>query len=378
MSANKALQNDTVWACVKLISQSISTLPLHVYKRKPNGEREVAKDYWLYDLIHKEPNKDMTSCNFIQSVVASLLLWGNAYIYKTYNTLGNKIISLDLISPENVSVIENLNGDLSFEYYTKNRQKIELNSKNCMHLKGFSLDGKIGLSVIQYAAGSIGGVISAEKASEEVVNGASRATGVINAGVMLKPDHREQIRKHVQTVGKEGGVYVLEAGMSFNSVRTNSKDMELISTRNMGIETICRLFNVPPVMIGHGEKNSSWPSSIEAQGTLFVRNVLLPFLVSIEQGIKRSLIPLKDSNDYFCEFSAEGLLRGDSAARAAFYSSALKDGWMVPDTVCQLENLPKVEGGDKRMIPAGVMPYSELSTMLQLDINKNPKEVINE
>jgi HK97 family phage portal protein len=216
------------------------------------------------------------------------------------------------------------------------------------------------MSAIQYGRNSIGSAISADKASDEVFRDASRATGVINTGVLLRGEQREQIRDHVKKVAATGGVYVLEAGMSFDSLRFNPQDAQLLDSRNFGVQTICRWFRVPPVMIGHGDKASSWPTSTEAQGALFLRYVLRCIISSVEQEIRRSLFNSFEQTTHFMEYSIEGLLRGDSKARAEFYASAIQNSWMMPDEVRSLENLPPVEGGNQLMVQSSMIPIANI------------------
>lgn len=360
VTVDKALQNDTVWACVKLISESVATLPIHIYKRTGDGGRVLANDHYLFDLIHYEPNQDMTAVGFWQAAIASVLLWGNAYIFKTYNAAGTKIISLDILDPSKVSVTKQTYSQELVFTYQNGSTPIVLNRANCMHIKGFSTDGRVGMSAIQYGRNSIGSAISADKASDEVFRDASRATGVINTGVLLRGEQREQIRDHVKKVAASGGVYVLEAGMSFDSLRFNPQDAQLLDSRNFSVQTICRWFRVPPVMIGHGDKASSWPTSTEAQGALFLRYVLRCIISSVEQEIRRSLFNPLEQTTYFMEYSIEGLLRGDSKARQEFYASAIQNGWLKPNEARSLENWPPVEGGDQLMVQSSMIPIGKI------------------
>jgi HK97 family phage portal protein len=360
VTVDKALQNDTVWACVKLISESVATLPIHIYKRTADGGRVLANDHYLFDLIHYEPNQDMTAVCFWQATIASVLLWGNAYIFKTYNAAGNKIISLDILDPSKVSIDNRVRGsDLVFTY-KNNGESVVLDLSNCMHIKGFSTDGRVGMSAIQYGCNSIGSAIAADKTSDEVFKNASRANGMVTVDQLLSPDQREDIRGHVKTVSDKGGVYVLEKGSSFETFKFNPQDAQLLDSRSFSVETICRWFRVPPVMIGHGDKASSWPTSTEAQGALFLRYVLRCIISSVEQEIRRSLFSPVEQRAYFMEYSIEGLLRGDSKARAEFYASAIQNGWLKPNEARSLENWPPEDGGDQLMIQSSMIPLAKI------------------
>jgi HK97 family phage portal protein len=302
----------------------------------------------------------MTAVGFWQATIASVLLWGNAYIFKTYNAAGTKIISLDILDPSKVSVTKQTYSQELVFTYQNGSTPIVLNRANCMHIKGFSTDGRVGMSAIQYGRNSIGSAIAADKTSDEVFKNASRATGMVTVDQLLTPGQREDIRGHVKTVASNGGVYVLEKGSSFQNFKFNPQDAQLLDSRSFSVETICRWFRVPPVMIGHGDKASSWPTSTEAQGALFLRYVLRCIISSVEQELRRSLFNASEQLVYFSEYSIEGLLRGDSKSRAEFYASAIQNGWMMPDEVRSLENLPPVEGGNQLMVQSSMIPISNI------------------
>jgi HK97 family phage portal protein len=244
-------------------------------------------------------------------------------------------------------------------HYLQDGKMRQIARADMMHIKSFSLDGEIGLSAIQYGRNAIGRAESSNQASDEVFKNSNRATGIVTVDAVLKSDQREQIRDHVAVVQKKGGVYVLEKGAGFSELRFNPVDAELIASQNLSVETICRIFRVPPVMIGHGDKASSWPTSTEAQGALFVRYVLRSCLTGIEQEISRSLLTPAERLSYFAKYAIEGLLRGSSAERAAFYVSLAANGIMTRDEIRALEDLPAMGGN------AGVLTVQ--SAMISLE-----------
>lgn len=339
-----ALQNDTVWACVRKISDSVSTLPLGFYERTTDGGRVLATDHPLYDLLHNEPNARMSAVSFWQAMIASMLLWGNAYAYVERSS--RRILSIEFLDPSRMAVKYGRDGRLEYRYTALDNIQREISADNILHIPAFSLDGEIGISAIQYGVNSIGSAIATDKASDETFKNSSRSKGIVTMDHALKPEQRDQVRAHVAQIDQEGGVYVLEKGAGFESLRFNPVDTELLASRSFSVETICRWFDMPPVMIGHGDKQSSWPTSVEAQNTLFLRYVLRALIGRIEQAIRRSLLSAAERLKYFAEYSLEGFLRGDSAARSAFYTTALANGWMSRNEVRRLENLPPIEGGD--------------------------------
>ncbi|WP_157779516.1 phage portal protein [Cupriavidus pauculus] len=355
-----ALNNDTVWACVKLISDTVSTLPLGLYERQRDGTRAPATEHRLYDVLHNEPNSHMSAVTFWQAAVLSMLLWGNAYA--EVERIGARIVSLEFLDPARVAVMRGRTGGLEYRYTDYDSTQRTITRDRMFHIPAFTLDGEIGISAIQYGYNSIGSAMATDKAADETFKDATRASGLVTMDAALTPTQREDVRAHVKTVSTNGGVYVLEKGTGFTSLKFSPADAELLASRSFSVETICRWFRVPPVMIGHGDKQSSWPTSTEAQGALFLRYVLRSLISRIEQEIRRSLLTPAERTRYFAEFAIEGLLRGDSAARSAFYSTALQNGWMTRNEVRRLENLPPVEGGDILTVQSNMMPITMIGT----------------
>jgi HK97 family phage portal protein len=360
VTPDAAMAHDTVWACVKLIASTVATLPFGFYEREGSGGRKSATDHPLYELLHYQPNARMTAVGFWMAITASQLLWGNAYVEKRYS--GSRIVALGFLLPQFVTrPRRGINASPNYKYFDPfTQEEREIEPSRIWQIPGLTLDGENGLSAIQYGRNSIGSALNADKASAETFRDATRASGIVTMDANLTDKQRDSIRAHVKTVSESGGVYVLEKGAGFESLRFNPVDAELLNSRSFSVETICRWFSVPPVMIGHGDKQSSWPTSTEAQGALFIRYVLRACVLGIEQGVRRSLLMPVERARYFGEFSLEGLLRGDSATRSAFYSTALQNGWMTRNEVRRLENLPPVEGGDVLTVQSNLVPLDQL------------------
>ena len=337
VTADNALQNDVVWACVKLISETVSTLPLALYQRAANGGRAVASAHPLYSILHTSPSARMSAVNYWQAVSASLLLWGNAY--SEIMRAGNRIISLEFLQPHLMRLAFSARGEIEFHYSDGGKTR-QIAAADVFHIKSFSMDGVIGMSAIQYGRGTIGRAQGVHESSEQTYAASTRAHGIVTVDRTLTPDMRQGLREHIDRVKTEGGVYILEKGVGFTSMRLNAVDSEMIASENLSIEQICRIFRVPPVMIGHGDKASSWPTSTEAQGALFVRYVLRAILTGIEQEITRALLTPAERQTHFAKFAIEGLLRGSSAERAAFYAVMAANGLMTRDEIRALEDLP--------------------------------------
>lgn len=361
VNVQTAMQLAAVWACVRLISETIATLPLQVYQRDTKGGRMVARDHWLYTILHDQPNANMTAVEFWEAVAAQLCLWGNAYCLKTY--AGAKVISLDPLKPGLMQVKTDLNGDLLY-LYTTAKGIATYTEAQIWHIKGFGIDGLIGLSPVSYARNSFGASMSADEASGKVFANGMRSGGALKMAQILKPEQRKEIRASMVTelasTSNTGKLMILEGGMEYQPLSMNPDDAQMLETRSFHIEEICRWFRVPPFMVGHSEKSTSWGTGLEQQMIGFLTFALRPYLSRIEQGIKKGLLPPAERTKYFAEFALEGLMRADSAGRAALYASAAQNGWMTRNEIRELENRPPMPGGDELTVQSNLVPISML------------------
>lgn len=361
VTADKAMQLSAVWACVRLLSESISTLPIKIYKSESDGSRSLAKEHPIYRLLCKQPNLEMTPSRFMLMVVASLCLRGNSFIEKKY--IGSKLVALEPLLPQNMTVKRSeQTGMLEYKYTDPLGQKIRtIPINNIMHIRGFGMDGICGMIPVKIGRDVIGAALSVEESAAKIFENGLQSSGFLSAEQPLNEEQRERIRSYLLSfVGSKnaGKMMVLEGGMKYNNVTMNPEAAQMLESRTFSIEEICRWFRVPPFMVGHMDKQSSWASSVEGMNMQFLTNTLRPLLVNIEQEISRCL--LKGDDDYYAEFSVEGLLRADSAGRSAYYTTALQNGWMSRNDVRRLENLPPIEGGDIYTVQLNLTPLDQL------------------
>lgn len=367
VTVDGAIRLSTVWACVRLLSESVSTLPMKLYRRMPDGSRQAAKDHPLYRVLCRSPNAEMTPQRFMLMVVASICLRGNAFIEK--KMVGSRIVALNPLLPQCMTVKRLESGRLKYTY-TENGTEREIPEKSLMHIRGFGLDGVCGMLPVTAGRDVIGAAMSAEEAAAKVFANGLQASGFLTveggaaqgAGT-LTPKQREQLRKALDAFSSSknaGKTMVLEAGLKYQGITMNPEDAQMLETRAFNVEEICRWFRVPPFMVGHMDKQSSWAASVEAQNLHFLTNSLRPLLVNIEQEITRCLIGDADADEYFAEFSVEGLLRADSAGRGAWYNTALMNGWMSRNEVRRLENMPPVPGGDIFTVQSAMVALESL------------------
>jgi HK97 family phage portal protein len=360
VSVDEALQLSTVWACVRLISETLATLPLGFYRRNTDGSRTSATSHQLYEVLHSQPNADMTAVVFWEVVVASLLLWGNAYIEIIRSA--NKVIALQFLIPARMNVRKLAGGGYEYRYRDTTGSGAErpISEESLMHIPAFSTDGVFGLSPIAYGANVFGTAMQTDQASAETFRDSMRSPGLVTMDMLLKKQQREDIRAHVKDVSERGGVMVLEKGASFQKLGFDPVSAELLSSRSFNVEEICRWYGIDPAMVGHGGKDSNWGTGLEQKMLWFLVFALRKWCVRIEQAIRKSLLSPVERLTLFAEFNMEGLLRGDSTTRAAFYASAGQNGWKTRNEIRRLENDPPMAGGDVLTVQSNLVPLDQL------------------
>lgn len=348
-----ALAIPTVWACIRLLSETTGTLPLILYREKRDGSKERALNHPLYEILHDAPNADMTALEFWEGLVVCLCVDGNAYAEK--KRINGRLVALDPLRSDAMEVFRNSRGRRRYRYHGDPNRVREFDEDDIFHVRGFGNGGDLGLSPIAYAAQTLMGARALQRSATKIAATGNRQSGVITMDGILKPEHREQVQKNIIQPFVDGKTLILEAGMKFQPTTLSPEDAQMLESRKFSIEEICSWFRVPPFMVGHTEKSTSWGTGLEQQQIAFLTFALEPYLERIEQAVRRSLLEPGERAQLSAEFLVEKLLRSDSAARAAFYSKALGAGghrpWMSVNEVRAKENLPKVEGGDDMTSP---------------------------
>lgn len=372
VTVDSALQLSTVWACVRLISETIATLPLVLYKRLPDGGREPAKEHPLFELLRQQPNYDMTAVQMIEAIAASMLLWGNAYCEKKVQC--KEIVSINFLLPSKMKPTLNDDGSLKYTYTQKIGQSI-IDEKSILHIPAFALDGRIGLSPIAYGANVMGSAMSADDAAGATFKNGLVRTVAFKVDRILKKEQREEFREYVEQslAGplNAGRPPIMEMGIDAKELGINPTDAQMLETRGFSVEEICRFYRVPPWMLGHTQSSTSWGTGMEQQMLGFLTFTLRPWLARIGQSIRKSLLKPEEREEYYVEFSIEGLLRADSASRAAFYSTMTQNGIYTRDDCREKENLPRMGGN------AGVLTVqTNLASLDQLGQAKDTASAI--
>jgi len=332
------------WACTRLISETISTLPLSLYERTSAGRRP-ALAHPLQFIIHDQPNLDSTASVFWESVVAAMLLRGNARCEKLL--WDGRLVGLRFLNPDRLYIGRDSQGRKQYRYTEDNGQQREIPQARIWNVPGFSLDGKCGVSVICYGARVFGSALAADTASASTFEKGLMPTTVWKYPKVLQPTQRNEAREAIKKLSgavNAGDPAILEAEMDVATIGINPNDAQMLESRGFSVEEVCRWFRVPPFMVGHSEKSTSWGTGIEQQMIGFLTFTLGPWLKRIEQAISKDLLTPAERLRYYPKFSVEGLLRADSAGRAAFYSAMINNGVLTRDEVRQLEDREPMGG----------------------------------
>ncbi|MGM5018715.1 phage portal protein [Tardiphaga sp. 367_B4_N1_1] len=349
------------WACVNLIAGTIATLPLMVYRLDKQGVRVVAKDHPLYRILHDSPNSDQTAVDYIEFMQSSLEFWGNSYSRIVRS--GEKPVSLLPIRPDIMVVDRNEAGRIRYRW-SEDGKFYDLTDESVLHVRGFGGGPLGGLSTLMFARNAFGLAMATDRAARETFQNGMRPSGQFVFKDFLTPDQRTQLDERLLTkylgAMNAGRPYIAEGGAEYKPISINPEDAQMLETRSFSVDEVCRFFGVPPFMIGHTEKSTSWGSGLAEQVLGFQKFNLRRRVKRIEQAIEKRLLTAADrAAGVTVEFNMEGLLRGDGAARAAFYKSGLNDGWLNIDQVCAWENLPPVPGGNINRVQMQNVPLTE-------------------
>lgn len=336
-----AMQVSAVWACVRLISETIATLPLSLYERTSTGKR-VAPQHPLHFRIHDQPNVDTTASIFWEAMVAAMLLRGAGRAEKLQ--IAGRDVGLVFLNPDCLSISKDSRGKKEYRYTEADGRQRVIPRDRIWEIPGFTLDGKNGVSVIRYGAHVFGGAIAAEKAASNTFSNGMLQTVYYKIAQFLKPAQRKEFKENVLGAVERGETPLLEGGTDVGTIGIKPSDSQLLESRGFSVEEICRWFRVPPWMVGHTEKSTSWGTGIEQQMIGFLTFTLAPWLKRIEQAIAKDLLTPAERTRYYAKFAVEGLLRADSAGRSAFYAAMVNNGILTRDEVRGLEDREPMGG----------------------------------
>ena len=387
VTERSAMQMTAVYSCVRILAEAVAGLPLHFYKYKDDGSKEKALDNSLYHLLHDEPNPEMSSFVFRETLMTHLLLWGNAYAQIIRNGKG-EIIALYPLMANKMQVDRDENGQLYYIYTRSSDEAktmegitVYLSPRDVLHIPGLGFDGLVGYSPIAMAKNAIGLAMATEEyGAKFFANGAAPSGVLEHPGTIKDPARlRENWNATFGGSANSGKVAVLEEGMKYTPISISPEQAQFLETRKFQINEIARIFRVPPHMLADLEKSSF--SNIDQQSLEFVKYTLDPWVIRWEQSLYRSLLTPEEKKKYFFKFNLEGLLRGDYASRMSGYATARQNGWMSANDIRELENLDRIPselGGDLYLINGNMLPLGDAGAYANKETNKEERETDEE
>ena len=374
-----AMQMTAVYSCVRVLAEAVAGLPLHLYRVRDDGGKEKALDHPLYRLLHDEPNPEMSSFVFRETLMTHLLLWGNAYAQIIRNGK-NEIVALYPLMPNKMTVDRDANGQLYYSYdrgsdeaIRDDRSTVILHPSDVLHIPGLGFDGLVGYSPIAMAKNAIGMAIACEEyGAKFFANGAAPGGVLEHPGTLKDPQRiRESWQAAFGGSSNSNKVAVLEEGLKYTPIAISPEQAQFLETRKFQINEIARIFRVPPHMVGDLEKSSF--SNIEQQSLEFVKYTLDPWVIRWEQSITRALLSHEEKSRYFVKFNLEGLLRGDYQSRMNGYAIGRQNGWMSANDIRELENLDRIPaevGGDLYLVNGNMLPLKDAGVFANTDERK--------
>lgn len=359
VNARTAMQLTAVYACIRVLSESIAQLPLQLY-RIDGDKRIKAIDHPLYFLLHDEPNPEMTSFNWREALMMNLLVFGNGYSQIIRNGKGQPIALYPLMSDKMKVSRDEKTGKIYYEYTfsgkevstaKEQQETVRLEPSEVFHVPGMGFDGLVGYSPLAMAKQAIGTGLACEKYGAKFFVNSAIPTGVLEHPNVLNQETAERLRESWNDIyggsGKAGRVAVLEQGMTYKPISITPEQVQFLQTRKFQTGEIARIFRVPGHMIGDLDRATY--SNIEQQSIEFVKYTLDPWLTRWEQAIQRQLLTPEEKKTYYTRFNVDGLLRGDYQSRMNGYAVGRQNGWFSTNDIRDLENMeriPEEQGGD--------------------------------
>lgn len=353
---DSALRNSAVWACVRVISQTVASLPLITYRRRADGGKERDPSHPLYSLLHDRPNPEQTSFQFWETAVSHLLTWGNHYSQIVANDYG--VVELWPLRPDRMEVGRSQAGELRFRYRLDDGTLRYFAFHEIFHVAGLSFDGVTGLSPIAYAREAIALGLEAEAYGARFFANDSRPGGVLSVEGTLKKDGKQALKEEWESLHRAGNqhrIAVLDAGAKFQAVGLPPEDAQFIQTQRWTVEQTARFYGVPLHKIQSLDKATF--SNIEHQAIEFVVDCIRPTCARVEASIKRDIFKISDGKrTHYAEFLLDGLLRGDIKSRYEAYAVGRQNGWLCGNEIRALENMNPMADGDVYLVNGNMVP----------------------
>lgn len=347
------------FSAIRLIAETVGTLPLHLYKRTEKG-REKAKDHALYDLVHNQPNPYMTSIEWKESMAVALATTGMSYNYVDRFESTGRVTSIQPIAKSRIRPELKSDGSLVYWYTARNGAQVAKTRRDVCPVRGFGNVGELeGFAPHQLHSNSLALSVAVEKYGAEFFGSGARPTGVLTTDDEFKAENREAIRENFQKYTREswmkGLLPILERGLKYQSVTTPNNDAQFLETRKHQIAEVARIYRIPLHMLM--EMDSTGKTGTEQGGKQFLDYTLMPYIVRIEQALNSCLLTDQERRlGMYFQFDVRGLLRGDSASRAAYYLAMRQAAAITANEIREREDMPHIVGADELFVPLNMAP----------------------
>ena len=375
-----AMQTTAVYACVRILAEAVASLPLHVYEYQDDGGKKLVHDHPLYYLLHDEPNPEMTSFVFRETLMSHLLIWGNAYAQIIRDGAG-RVLGLYPLLPDKMEVQRDDKGNIYYVYSRNSDENptfkeygnIKLKAEDVLHIPGLGFGGLIGYSPIAMAKNAVGMTLACEEyGASFFANGANPGGVLEHPGVLKDPSKvRESWNSVYRGVNNAHKIAVLEEGMKYQQIGIPPEEAQFLETRKFQINEIARLYRIPPHMVGDLDKSSF--SNIEQQSLEFVKYTLDPWVIRWEQSLQKSLLLPGEKGKYFIKLNVDGLLRGDYQSRMNGYAVGRQNGWFSANDIREMENMnpiPDEEGGNLYLINGAMTKLADAGAFAKTDTDQ--------
>ena len=343
---DKALTLTAVWCAIRLLAESVSSLPVSVYSKQANGDKVEDSKSPIYNLVKFKPNYYQNKITFFEFIMLSICTEGNSYVQIVRNNSGTPV-QLICLSPSSVTVVVNNN-----ELFYQVDGGAVLDSSDMLHFKTITDDGVTGLSPIDQCAKALNWGVSLEEFGSTFFSNGAKPSSILQTDRALSDTALQRLKTSFNNnYGKlknSNSTIVLEEGLTFKPISISPEQAQFLSSRQFSIEEVARIFNVPPHMLKDLSKSSF--NNIEMQSQEFVTYTLMPYITRIEQEMNLKLFRTNELGKTFIEFNVNGLLRGDVKSRTEAYKTAITNGYMSINEVRQKENMNSIEGGDKHFM----------------------------
>jgi HK97 family phage portal protein len=343
MDTERALTLTAVWCAIRLLSESVSSLPISVFTRKPNGDKIEDTKNPIYNLVKFKPNSYQNKITFFEFIMLSICTDGNAYARIIRNNAGRPV-ELICLDPDNVEVVIK-----DYELFYQVNENGVYDASDILHFKTITDDGVTGLSPIDQCAKALNWGVSLEEFGSTFFSNGAKPSSILQTDRALSDTALQRLKTSFNNnYGKlrnSNSTIVLEEGLTFKPISISPEQAQFLSSRQFSIEEVARIFNVPPHLLKDLSKSSF--NNIEMQSQEFVTYTLMPYITRIEQEMNLKLFRTNELGKTFVEFNVNGLLRGDVKSRTESYKTAITNGYMSINEVRRKENLNGIKGGDK-------------------------------